>query len=538
MEAIVSPNHGNKKDLFPWIFLLAGVITRIPFTSRFLLHMDSGQFVLALEKFDVTVHQPHPPGYFLYVMLGRLIHILVDDGNAVFVSVSVFFSGLTMVAVYRLGKEMFDRETGVIAALLALTSPNVWFHGEVALTYIAEAFFSAAIALFCWKIINGEEKYVWVLAIALGIAGGIRQNTTVFLLPLWIYSIRNLTKGKILASFALLGGTILLWFIPMIQMSGGWSSYWSALHELWLFHTGGHSFYDSGWVSFKVFSFALLSHLVHGLGAGFFPLGLSFYSLIRRRKIRILDRRKVLFFSLWILPSLFFYLFVFISVQNPGYVLVLLPALFLMTSFSIMYLGKELIGRLGKHATPWIVFVLMALNTSMFFSFKTPVSYPWIKHHDRQLSLLLNDIRTFDPGETAIFVNNYIYYSYRHVMVYLPQYRVYNVDVRISSSGERRKTFWGIHGKTYLSEKITLPAKVRRFVSPLDIGDEKYREKEAYEEAGICIKEIPPDLRLASGRVGLLRYLYPELGATGAYGNDFQGASGFERSQGSRKRRT
>jgi hypothetical protein len=260
--------------------------------------------------------------------------------------------------------------------------------------------------------------------------------------------------------------------------------------------------------------------------------------LIRRGKIRLLDTTKVIFFSLWVLPTMFFYLFVFISVQNPGYVLILLPAIFLMTSFSILYIGKELTERYGKNATPWIVFFLMALNTAMFFSFKTPVSYPWIKHHDRQLSLLLNDINTFDPGETAIFVNNYIYYSYRHVMVYLPQYRVYNVDVRITSSGEHRKTFWGIHGKTHLAEKVTLPENVRRFVSPLDIGDGKYWEKESYENAGICIKEISPDLRLASGRVDQLRYLYPNLGATSANIHDLGGASGLERTMGSRKRRT
>jgi hypothetical protein len=526
MAAIVFPIRGNDRDLFPWIFLLAGLITRIPLVSRFLLHMDSGQFVLALENFNVTVHQPHPPGYFLYVMLGRLIHFLVDDGNAVFVSISVFFSGLTMVAVYRLGKEMFDTKTGAIAALLALTSPNVWFHGEVALTYIVEAFFSTTIAFCCWKIINGEEKYVWISAIVLGIAGGIRQNTTVFLLPLWIYSVRNLTKEKMLASFALLGGTILLWFIPMIRMSGGWSSYRSALRELWVFHTGGHSIYDSGWASFKVFSFALLSHLVHGLGAAVFPLVLSFYSLIRRGKSRMLDRKKVMFFSLWILPTVFFYLFVFISVQNPGYVLILLPAIFLMTSFSILYLGKEITERHGKNASPWIVLVLVVLNTAMFFSLKTPVSYPWIKHHDRELSLLLKDIRTFDPGETAIFVNNYIYYSYRHVMVYLPQYMVYNVDVRESSSGERRKTFWGIHGKTYLAEKITLPTNVRRFVSPLDIGDEKYWENKAYENAGINVKDISPNLRVASGPVGLLEYLYPNLRATSTTRKNLGGLSG------------
>src|SRR4030067_540872 len=229
------------------------------------------------------------------------------------------------------------------------------------------------------------------------------------------------SKGKILASFAVLGGTILLWFIPMIRMSGGWSSYRSALRELWVFHPGGHSFYDSGWASLKVFSFALLSHLVHGLGAGVFPLVLSFYSLIRRGNSRLLDRKKV-----------------------------------------------------------------------MFFSLKTPLSYPWIKHHDRELSLLLKDIRTFDPGETAIFVNNYIYYSYRHVMVYLSQYRVYNVDVRESSSGERRKTFWGIHGKTYLAEEITLPAEFRRFVSPPGTRGGEERGEKSFLERGIWLTENSP----------------------------------------------
>ena len=240
----------------------------------------------------------------------------------------------------------------------------------------------------------------------------------------------------------------------------------------------------------------------------------------------MLDRKKVMFFSLWILPTVFFYLIVFISVQNPGYVLILLPAIFLMTSFSILYLGKEITERHGKNASPWIVLVLVVLNTAMFFSLKTPVSYPWIKHHDRELSLLLKDIRTFDPGETAIFVNNYIYYSYRHVMVYLPQYMVYNVDVRESSSGERRKTFWGIHGKTYLAEKITLPANVRRFVSPLDIGDEKYWENKAYENAGINVKDISPNLRVASGPVGLLEYLYPNLRATSTTRKNLGGLSG------------
>ena len=146
MSTAVSPNNG--KDFLPWIFFFLGIATRVPFTSRLLLNMDSCQFALALEKFDITVHQPHPPGYFLYIMLGRLLNVFIADANTVYVSISVFFSGIAIAAVYLLGRDIFGRKIGTIAALLALSSPSFWFHGEVALTYIVEAFFSTITAIF------------------------------------------------------------------------------------------------------------------------------------------------------------------------------------------------------------------------------------------------------------------------------------------------------------------------------------------------------------------------------------------------------
>ncbi len=169
------------------------------------ISLDSVQFALALEKYDITVHQPHPPGYFLYVMLGRLVNFFIKDANSTFIFISILFSGLAVVTIYYLGKEIFDKKTGVIAALIALTSPNLWFHGEVALTYVVEAFFSSFVALLCWRILKGEHKYLWLSVIALGIAGGIRQNTIVFLLPLWLFSVKGVPLRKIIASLGLLG---------------------------------------------------------------------------------------------------------------------------------------------------------------------------------------------------------------------------------------------------------------------------------------------------------------------------------------------
>ena len=509
MSSADSPNNG--KDYLPWIFFFLAIATRAPFTSRLLLHMDSCQFALALEKFDITVHQPHPPGYFLYVMMGRILHLFIADENAVFVSISVFFSGLTVACVYFLGKEVFERKIGIVAALLALSSPSFWFHGEVALTYVVEAFFSTAIALFSWRILTGQDKYLWISAVILGLAGGIRQNTPVFLLPVWLYSIRNMAPGRIVASLCVLAATCLSWFIPMVWMSGGWEPYRGVFRELWIFHTGGHSLLEGQWVDSIRFSLKLIQYIVFGLGAGLFPFSVVVYSLARRGQFKSMEWRKVLFFSLWILPAVMFYISVFLSMQNPGYALVFLPALFILASFSIFHIGNELGDRYGRKASLAILTAVVVLNTATFFLLQSPVSYRWIRTHDLHLSILLADIKTFDPGETAVFVNNLIYYSYRHFMVYLPEYRAYNVDVRTATTGERRKTFWGINRETFLQEEVTLPENVTRFVTPIVLEDSKYSERYEYESKGVEVRDVTQGMFVASGSVVLLGLVYPEF---------------------------
>src|SRR4030042_1988465 len=130
--------HQKSKDiLLPLSLFLLTIITRVPFTSKFLYHWDAVQFALALEKYNIAVHQPHPPGYFLYVMLGRFLNLFIKDANSTFVFISL-------------------------------------------------------IAFFCWKVFTGKHKYIYLSVIALGIAGGVRQNSMVFLLPLWVFSVKGI----------------------------------------------------------------------------------------------------------------------------------------------------------------------------------------------------------------------------------------------------------------------------------------------------------------------------------------------------------
>jgi len=473
--------------------------------------MDSCQFALALEKFDVTVHQPHPPGYILYILMGRALNYFIADPNAVFVSISVFFSGLTVASVYLLGKDMFDRKIGIVAALLALSSPTAWFHGEVALIYIVEACFSTIIALFCWRILKGEEKYLWISVVILGLAGGIRQNTPVFLFPLWLYSVRNLPLRKIVASLGVLAVTYLLWFLPMLWMTGGWNAYQGAFRELWMFNTGGHSLFEGEWYTFIRFFFKLVQFIVFGLGACLFPFCVAVYSLARRKKLKSLDSKKSLFFSLWIAPVMMFYLFVFLAIQNPGYILIFLPALYILASFSFVLIGNEFREGYRGKAFWSAVTAVVVLNTAAFFLLQFPVSHRWIRTHDKDLSILLGDIKTFDPGETAVFTNNYIYYSYRHIMVYLPEYRVFNVDWRVASTGEERKTFHGYQKKTYMLQGFPVPDRIKFFIAPLSYDDKKYDERSSYEKEGIVVRDLTPTLSVAAGPISLIRKIFPEV---------------------------
>ena len=498
----------NKHDLLlPLSLFFITIITRIPWTSKLLYHWDSVQFALALKKYDITLHQPHPPGYFLYVMLGRLLNLFIKDANTIFVSISIVFSAFTVVAIYYLAKEMYDKKIAILASLIALTSPNLWFHGEVALTYIVEAFLSTIVALLCWRVLKGEHKYIWLSAVALGIAGGIRQNTIVFLFPLWLFSMKKAPIRYIAASLGLLGIVCLLWFVPMIWMTGGWGAYHEAFRELWLFNTGHVSVFEKGWATFKIFSSSLFKFIIYSIGVGVVILCFAAYSLIRHSQLRSLDRNKVFFFFLWMFPAAFFYLTIFIHPANPGYVLIFLPALFILTSVSIGSISDDLRRFMKKDFSKLIALTIMIMSIYLFFFSRYPVSYREVRDHDRNLSIMLDGIKTFNPKNTAIFAEPYVFYGFRHIMYYLPEYRVYLIHVRISPTGERMNTFWGINKETFRSEDITIPGNFKNFIVPTfsDIRDRVSKTR------GESITTLSNGIFIASGHFGLIKECFPEL---------------------------
>ena len=503
------PEEFKKQDsiLFPVSFFLLTIILRLPFTSKYLYNMDAGHFALALENYNITVHQPHPPGYFLYVMMGRVLSLFIKDGNLVFVVISIFFSGLTVAVLYYLGKEMFNNRTGIFAALIALTSPDLWFYSEVASTYVLEAFFSTFIALLCWRIYKGEHRYIWLSVIALAVAGGIRQNTMVFLLPLWLFSVKEVRIRKIVASVGLLTGCCLLWFVPMLIMTGGWNAYQEAFNELWMFHTGRKSVFEIGLNAIRIFSPLVFFSTIYGIGVGVPVIGLATCFLIINKRVSSLDGKKLAFFSLWIAPSLLFYLLIHFH-EHSGYVLIYLPALFILIALSADYSGVHFRKIMKKDLATSIIIAVIIVNSALFFFSKSPVSYQQIRKHNVNIPIMLNSIKAHKPDKTAIFIFTYWNYGYRQIMYYLPEYRVYQVDFNTLPTGKKRKTFWGFHRETFVTDEIILPENIDTFLMLLTVNDKNNLNM----TGDIRIQYLLPlDMYLVSGDISLLEHILPEL---------------------------
>src|SRR5919109_4030387 len=145
-------------------------LSRLPFRARMLYNWDAVQFALALREYDVVKHQPHPPGYILYVGLGRIVNAWLGDPTAAYVTLAVLASGLTTFVVYALARAAYDRPTALVAATLLAVSPLFWFYGSVGLTYAGEALFASVVAYFSYRALRGSEPDAWLGAGYLGLA--------------------------------------------------------------------------------------------------------------------------------------------------------------------------------------------------------------------------------------------------------------------------------------------------------------------------------------------------------------------------------
>jgi hypothetical protein len=450
-------NGMSRRERIFLLVLVAGTcLSRIPYRAHIPYGLDSIQFVLGVEHFDVRLHQPHPPGYFLFVMLGRLLNSLFSDPNGSFIFLNAVFSGLAVGSVFLLAREIFDSRTGAYAAILMASSPLVWHHGEVALSNMTDCLLVCLLALICWKILQGNNELVPLSAVLLGLAGGVRQNTLVFLLPLWLFAILKAGWRRALLGGLCLSITVLAWYLPMARLSGGLGAYQTALREHWL-NSNWHGL-TLAWLPLNFVSVGYFVLL--GTGLGLLPLlfGFLFYAEEARSRSHWQTLR-FQFFAIWMIPSLLFFLLVYSHPIQTGHSLIYLPAL-------LVLLPRALDTVAGK-LTNICMLVLTVSNACVFLLLDTAVSRSHLEEYESEVRDVTNVVRAHcSPSETVLLNMDFMFLGFRDFMYHLPEYQSFQPRLYVLSGSKRM--FAGYRRTTFLVEQITIPSAIKYFVLNAD----------------------------------------------------------------------
>jgi len=403
------------------LFLLV-LLTRIPFTSQILYHWDSVNFAVSITQFDLENESPHPPGYIVYVWLIRAFNLVVNDPQLTMVVVSILSSALAVVSLFFLGKAMASRNIGLIASLFLATSPLFWFYGEIALPHTLDAFIVIISAFLLYKTMRQDHRFLYPAVFFVALAGGLRPQTLVFLLPLVLFAARRAGLKHVIQA-GLLGAVIcLLWFIPLISLSGGLSAYLQTMSVYSdRFQESTSIFMGAGFPGIQRNAMKVALYTLYGLSLTILPMLAGGIKLLKTHSSKNVPERYI-FMLFWITPALFFYLAIHMGQQ--GLVFVFLPVLFLLAAECVVMLFQWR-RRLLIVLTAGIIFV----NSGIFLVLpehpfgpgtQRMLTRQTLVNSDHYYQTRLNSIAThFDPEGTIV-----VGFDWRHAEFYLPEYTI------------------------------------------------------------------------------------------------------------------
>ena len=211
--------------------------------------IDALNFMLGVRDFDVARHQPHPPGYPVFIALGkvstpllRVIGVASPEvrGLAVWSTITGAALVLLLMTLWRAIDP--DPARALVATVLAVASPLLWFTSLRPLSDVTGLCLAvASLALIVralpapWTVMTptSSSRALVAGAFLAGVAIGIRSQTLVITAPLlvfaWLLPRSGLTMRIRLISLGAAAMGAAIWAIPLIVASGGFAGYLTAL---------------------------------------------------------------------------------------------------------------------------------------------------------------------------------------------------------------------------------------------------------------------------------------------------------------------
>lgn len=398
------------------------VLLRLPWVLPTPANWDAVQFSLAIDRFDLHHHQPHPPGYILYVALGRLANLVVNDPPVALALLSVAFGAAATALIYFLARQVFeDRAIALGAGLLLAASPLGIYYGSAALTYMPEMALSLVVAYAAWVVYTrGTIPAAISLGAALGISGGVRQTSLLVLLPLCAWALWGAGRRMWIGFAGALAVVCAGWLVPLLALSGGPAAYLREAAALADVVSENTSLPRAGVegllynLEFEGLGMAL------GLGFAAVPLGL-WASRVLRFSLSPGVRRFLLF---WAVPPLALY--AVSHVGQYGYMMVALPPLLMLSALCARILAERFApGRLKASAGTLICAAISLASLGYFLLAQGPATAESIRDNDARWNSLRSALRTYDPAATVLVMGKDWEGPFRMAGYLLPAFHSY-----------------------------------------------------------------------------------------------------------------
>jgi len=163
----------------------------VAFRSISLDDFDSYSFALALEDFNLELQQPQPPGFPVYVFLGRLLYRVTGSTTAALTLLSALSGAGVALLVYALGRTV-DRTSPCpagLAVLLVGLTPLGWLTAEKALSDTPGLLWTLLAIWLLWRSIPKPAQTTAQARVIADARAGSQSGAppaTPFPSPLWL----------------------------------------------------------------------------------------------------------------------------------------------------------------------------------------------------------------------------------------------------------------------------------------------------------------------------------------------------------------
>jgi hypothetical protein len=178
------------------VVALVFLVLHLPYLPSSLEDLDSINFALGIQRFDVAQHRPHPPGYPLFILIAKTVNWLVASEIVALALMSVVAGALGVLVIAALFRRAQARDESpvwpLVATAVTVTSPLYWFTAVRPLSDMTGL--TAALGVQAMTLAVSSTWGLMLASGAAGVATGVRSQVAWLTLPLLL--VRGLGAGR------------------------------------------------------------------------------------------------------------------------------------------------------------------------------------------------------------------------------------------------------------------------------------------------------------------------------------------------------